>query len=313
MDFISTQNTQELSILTKSNIEKLLEIIDFTTSLFVTTQMGGDVLSTQDKYILNKFGFDIEKITQKYPPYLQNFLFGRLTAWLTDNQASSIVYSDFEKYLKSTQYFPLTKKESNLYDISIRHSYTHIKNLAEKRKDNLIQSLTEEDIRKEISSSIEQRTSIQNIVSNWGNKTGDWQRDYGRIAETEMNSIFQLGRATQIEERYGKEQLVYKQVYDGACRHCIRLYLTQGIGSKPILFKLEDLILNGTNIDLKVADWKAVLESTHPFCRCNLHTLPEGMVWDEEKKEFIYPEKYEQTIKRTQKNKLMVGDKVFWV
>ena len=300
-------------IFTKAQVENLLNIIDFTTSLFITTQLGEDSLSTHDKYILNKFGFDYKKIIQKYPPYLQSFMFGRLTAWLSDNQSSQIAYKDFEKYLTSKQYIPLTKKEKTLYDISINRSYNHIKNLSNKRKDHLKQTISEEDVRSEISESIKERTSIQNIVSNWGNKTGDWQRDYGRIAETEMNSIFQLGRATQIEEQFGTDQLVWKQVFPLACRHCIKLYLTGGIGSQPKLFTLQELQENGTNVGRKVADWLPVVDSTHPFCRCHLYYLPEGQRWNEEKGKFEYPEKYVQKIKRTQKNKITVGDKVFWV
>jgi len=193
-------------IFTKNQIENLLEIIDFHTSMFVVTQMGGDVLSTYDKYILRKFGFDVAKITREYPPYLQSFIFGRLTAWLSDNQANSIVYSDFKTYLDSGQYFPLTKKEKSLYDISVSRSYKHIKNLGDKRKDELTKQISEEDVRREISESIKNRESIQTIISNWGHQTDNWQRDYGRIAETELNSIMNLGRALQFEQKYGLEQ-----------------------------------------------------------------------------------------------------------
>lgn len=298
-------------IFTKKQTENLLNIIDFHTSIFIATQMGEDVLSTFDKYILSKFGFDVKSIAQKYPPYLQSFMFGRLTAWLSDNQANSIVYSDFEKYLKSGQYFALTDKEKRLYDISLNRSYSHIKNLGGKKKDELVKQISEEDVRREISSSIKDRTSIQNIISNWGHKTENWQRDYGRIAETEMNSILQLGRATQIEEKYGEEVLVYKDVFPGACRHCIRLYLEAGIGSKPILFTLEQLIANGSNIGRKVAEWLAVVESTHPFCRCNLQYVLPGMEWDKEKRMFIYPEKYERKIQRRSKIIISVGNKRF--
>lgn len=300
-------------IFTKKQIESLTEIIDFATSMFITTQMGEGSLSTYDKYILNKFGFDVKNIVSKYPPYYQSFLFGRLTSWLSDNQASKIAYSDFKKYLESNQYFPLTKKEKTLYQIAQDKSYKHIKNLGDKRKDELTKQISDEDIRRELSTAIKDRTSIQNIISNWGNKTGDWQRDYGRIAETEMNNIFQLGRATQIEEKQGRDQLVYKQVFDGACRFCIRDYLTAGIGSKPKLFKLDTLIANGDNIGKKVADWKPIVPSHHPWCRCNLHYVPKGSKWNEEKQMFEYPKEYKRVVERKSKVIIHVGDKRFEV
>jgi hypothetical protein len=298
-------------IFEQQQIEKLLEIIDLHSSLFITSQMGEDVLSSFDKYILNKFGFDVKNIVQKYPPYFQNFIFGRLTSWLSDNQASRIVYSDFKKHLETGQYFPLTNQEQNLYSIAKKRSYSHIKNLGSKMKETLTTNISEEDVRRELSESISKRKSIQSIISEWGNKTGNWQRDYGRIAETEMNSIFNLGRATQFKERHGEDSKAYKTVYSGACRHCQRLYTTAGVGSKPRIFTLEQLILNGSNIGRKVADWKAVIDSTHPFCRCMLKTIPPGTEWDEDKKMFLYPEKYERKIERKSKVIITVGDKKF--
>jgi len=300
-------------IFTKTQVENLLEIIDLHTSMFVVTQMGKDVLSTYDKYILTKFGFDISKITREYPPYLQSFIFGRLTSWLSDNQANSIAYSDFKTYLDSGQYFPLTQKEKSLYDISINRSYKHIKNLGDKRKDEFTKQISEEDIRRELSGSIKDRSSIETIISNWGHQTGNWNRDYGRIAETELNSIFQLGRALQIEKRFGLEQKCYKTVYAQACRHCIKLYLTQGIGSQPKIYTLKQLLENGSNIGRRVDEWKAVIESTHPYCRCQLYHIPEGTIWNNEKQMFDWPEKYERKIDRKSKITITVGSKVFQV
>lgn len=298
-------------IFTKNQVEKLLEIIDLHSSMFIVTQMGGDVLSTYDKYILNKFGFNYKSIIREYPPYLQSFMFGRLTSWLSDNQANSIVYSDFERYLKSGQYFPLTSKEKSLYDISINRSYKHIKNLGDKQKGELTKQISEEDIRREFSKAIEDRESIQTIISNWGHQTGNWQRDYGRIAETEMNSIMNLGRALQFEERFGKEVMVWKETFPQACRHCIRLHCTAGIGSQPILKPISEVIANGANVGRKVADWLFTIESEHPFCRCLLKHYLKGMIWNEELRDFVWPEKYERRYERKSKAIITVGSKTF--
>lgn len=300
-------------IFTQKQIENLLEIIDLHSSMFIVTQMGGDVLSTYDKYILNKFGFDINKLIQKYPPYFQSFMFGRLTAWLKNNQSSQIAYLDFKKYLESGQYFPLTKKEQTMYNIATKRSYGHIKNLGNKRKDSLVKQISEEDIRSEISGAIAERKSVQSIISNWGHQTGNWQRDYGRIADTEMNSIFNMGRALQFEEKYGKEVRVWKHTFPLACRHCIRLHCTNGIGSKPILKSLDEVISNGSNIGRKVSDWLFTIDSEHPFCRCLLEYFLEGMEWDEKRQMFVWPEKYERVIERKSKVIIKVGDKRFEV
>ena len=84
--------------------------------------------------------------------------------------------------------------------------------------------------------------------------------------ETELNNVWQLGRAQTIEERQGKEALVFKDVFAGGCRSCIKLYTTDGIGSKPRVFKLSELQANGDNIGKKQTDWLPVIGSTHPHC-----------------------------------------------
>jgi hypothetical protein len=79
-------------------------------------------------------------------------------------------------------------------------------------------------------------------------------------------------------------------IWTGNCRHCIKAYLTNGIGSQPKIFKLSTLEANGTNVGKKVNDWLPVVGGMHPYCRCNLHKLLSGQEWDEEKKEFRFPE-----------------------
>lgn len=104
-----------------------------------------------------------------------------------------------------------------------------------------------------------------------------------------------------------------QSIWSGNCRHCIRLYLTKGIGSKPIVFKLSKLIENGTNVGKKVKEWKATLGSVHPFCRCELRQIPDGYVWDDEKKAFVPSKVTERKVERRSKVKITVGDKTFEV
>ena len=106
-------------------------------------------------------------------------------------------------------------------------------------------------IKKEMIEGVLKKKSVQNIVSNIGHSLEDWNRDWGRIVETEMQNIYQTGVAQQIMKEQGADALVYKEVFSGACQHCIKFYTTAGIGSKPRIFKLIDLINNGDNIGKK--------------------------------------------------------------
>jgi hypothetical protein len=177
----------------------------------------------------------------------------------------------------------------------------------------LTKSAYEAVVKDEIERGVLERKSLGSIVSELGHRTENWAHDWGRIVDTEMNNIFQQGRAEVFEKEDGPDVLVYKQVYPGACRHCISKYLTNGIGSKPKVFKLSDLIANGTNIGRKVINWLATITGLHPFCRCHLNKVPKGYVWDEEKEMFNIPKDFKRKIDRKSKIIINVGDKVLEV
>ena len=128
-----------------------------------------------------------------------------------------------------------------------------------------------------------------------------------------MHTAYEEGRAANIEYELGKDAIVYKDVYPGACRHCIRLYLTNGFGSQPRLFKLSALRANGTNIGRKPVDWLAVLGPIHPWCRCTLNKLPPGYKWDDKTKDFVPPANYVIGDWRKSKIKITIGDKTMLV
>lgn len=308
-------------IFTDAQIDEILSLIDYQTAFLVGANMGTDMLSKDERAILNKFDISVEKLYQKFPPAVQSFFFGRLSAMLSDYQAKQIGYDDFIKYLNKGQYIPLSSREKSELNVLKKMSTTHIRSFGSRMKSSVNGIILEEDskqradydkvLRNELKQGVVDKKSLRDITSEIGKKTGDWSKDWDRIVDTEMNNIYQQGRAQTIIDTSSIEAKVYKMPYHDACRHCIRLYLTSGVGSKPRVFTLEELIANGTNVGRKVADWKAVLGSMHPHCRCHLvHVLP-GQVWNEEKQMFEFPKKIENKVARKSKVKVTVGDKVF--
>lgn len=157
-----------------------------------------------------------------------------------------------------------------------------------------------------------ERRAVKKITSNIAHQMNDWGRDWGRIVETECQDVFNLGRAQFIMSN-DPDPKVYFDVYPGACRHCIRLYLTGGIGSKPRVFNLLDLLANGTNYGVKSKDWKATIHPVHPFCRCDLRELPPGYEWDEETHQFTPPKNYQRQVERKGKVKITIGEREYTV
>jgi len=303
----------------KLEIDNIVNLIEYHYSMMIFSSLGGESLSEVDKKLLQSYGVDINDFKVDYPPYLQMFLLGRLTAVLGDKNSLKLNKKDFDQYLKRGQFVPLSSREREEYEISRQITYNHLKGLGGKVsgavKDVLLEEQKKSIISEEISEGIKNRKSVDSIVSDLGHKTGEWDRDWKRIVVTEMQNIFSRGRAAEMEKKYGLEVEVYKNVFEGACRHCIRLYLTNGIGSEPRVFKLRELIANGSNVGRKVDDWLPTIDATHPYCRCLLMHKFLGQIWDKTKGFFKYisdaisPGK----VKRLSKIKVTVGDKEFYV
>jgi hypothetical protein len=126
------------------------------------------------------------------------------------------------------------------------------------------------------------RSTRQRMVSDMGHATGDWARDFKRIAKTETQRAFESGQVESWHEqekeaakelkRPVEKVIVYKIPRPDACRHCLRLHRDPGGNLR--LFLLDQLEGNGVNVGRKAAEWKAVVGPIHPFCACQIVRLP---------------------------------------
>lgn len=268
-------------IFTPEEIQQLFNIIDYRLARVVADVLGRDFLTPQDESLLKQFGFDFKEEIKHIPPYYQAFIFGRLAGILSPDQLNTLNYGDVKEHVEKDQYQKLTKREKAEYAAAATRTYGYIKGMGDRVKKTLGNSVSEEEIKnaveerrieelsvikKEHERGVLERRSVQAIVSSIGSQLKDWNRDWGRIVETEMENIFLLGVAQTIMEEHGSDALVYKDVFPGACSHCRHLYTTGGSGSEPRIFKLSSLIANGDNIGRKARDWKPVVGATHPYC-----------------------------------------------
>lgn len=310
-------------IFTDTQIQELLSILEYQSAYLVATNMGTDMLTSEEITILSNFDTSVQELYQKFPPSTKAFMFGRLTELLGDVNSKAINYTEFKEHLSRGQYMPLSRREKSELNLVRKMSCTHIRGLGTRIKQTVEGIIFEEDLKlhseyekvlkKEMSEAVVNKKALTSIISEIGHKTEDWNKDWGRIVDTEMNNIFQSGRSQSIIEREGEDAEVYKLPQDDACRHCIRLYLTNGVGSQPKIFKMKDMIAFGTNVGRKVADWKPVVGSVHSHCRCILINIPKGQKWNQDKGVFEYPKEIEHKVKRKSKIKVEIGDKKFLV
>lgn len=265
--------------LTADQIQELLNIIDKNQLVVIGTQFGPDFLSTIDKELLTKYGVEWDRL---YDPSLDfmltNFHFGMLAESLIAADVNKFTFDELKEYIKRGDYIPLTGKEIATLNAFKNQTCNDIKTLGRRifqDVNNYLNNGSLQDqknfIVQEMMEGYLDKKTVSEIAHSIAEKTGDWSRDFDRIVAYNTHKAIEEGKATMIERNAGDpDVLVYKDVMPGACKHCVELYLTNGIGSKPRLFKLSELRANGTNVGRKVSEWKATLGPIHPYCRCAL-------------------------------------------
>lgn len=136
-----------------------------------------------------------------------------------------------------------------------------------------------------IPAALENDTPRYKVIQQLREKTGDMQRDWHRVAHTEMWDAKLQGEAEAILNnesplsKNGAETLVYKKPAPNACAKCKQLYLEKD-GVTPKVFKLSELVAMGTNYGKKQADWVPTLGVLHPNCMCPLSVMPPNTKFD---------------------------------
>lgn len=265
---------------TPNEIEEIMNIIRLQHIVFIGNTIGSDMLSDSELKILLDNGITLEEI--QVTPFEEMFRWGLLSQAIGHENAKELDYPNFKKFVSGKKYLPLTPVEKKAIEVAKKQAANDIRGLGNRIIQQTNQLIIEGDqaqrqayekiITEETVKNIEKRRTVTNLVSEIGHATGDWTRDFGRISDYVTTLAFEEGRATQLIESDGGDVQVYKTVFNGACKKCVELFTTAGVGSKPKIFKLSELMANGNNIGKKSADWLPTVGPVHPFCFINAKT-----------------------------------------
>lgn len=245
-----------------------------------------------DKELLKKLG-----IPENAPDMIKNaFVLGKIIKMMSDKELSKL---SFEQLKDRARKMSLSPVEQSSLDYARNNAARYVTGLGNKIKDQItgqinnanVQSTLEVVQREIIKDKVEQSILKQQIRSKLASELGhaldDWKRDWMRVANTETWNAKLHGEVMTIlrgEAIYsntkGGDTLVFRRPAPDACSHCKRLYLKRD-GVTPKVFKLRDLISNGTNVGKKVNEWQPIVGTTHPHCRCPIAVLPEGFGFDD--------------------------------
>lgn len=253
----------------KEKLDKIEKIIDKYNEIFKKAIIGGKV----DPLIAKKL-----KIPKELRPIVD------LAAKYGMIEAKNRNIKDLEKEIAKLDNISLAKLDLFNYQME-----TDIEYLSSKCKTYLIRTSLEQ-LKREygvLETVFEGNSIPKNKMANELRRiTKDRKQDWDMVIRTELNNRKQEATAYEILNNNsilsdeGGDTLVYKQPNLDACTHCKRLYLRED-GITPKVFKLSEMVAYGSNVGLKVAEWKPTLGVVHPHCQCQLKVLPKGMEFDE--------------------------------
>jgi len=288
-------------IFTQGQIQDMLSILKRYELIFIASQLGLDFLSQADKALLLAAGIDLDSYKNKKGVIEHAFLFGILAEAIGDARAKKMNYAQFQKFLASGNFIPLTEEEEFALQTVKQRAYTDITNLGNRMRNGLSNVVLKNNqqrslmvqkmIREKTIKAVELRMGARGLAADLAETSQDWEVDWLRIAYYLTHEAYNSGRAQSILKEYGADAEVYFDVYPGACQRCRELYLIdpEDPDSEPIVFKLKDIIANGNNIGRKVKDWLPTISPTHPYCRCTINHKKSGFAWDEELRAFTIP------------------------
>jgi hypothetical protein len=111
--------------------------------------------------------------------------------------------------------------------------------------------------------------------------TEDGNRNWERVVHTEVSNAVGMGSADRIlkdnEEKPAHDVFVYRIITpdEATCRWCKRFYMDSD--GSPRVYRLSELLANGSNYGKPTRDWRPGIAATHPNERCSaIIELPPG-------------------------------------
>lgn len=180
---------------------------------------------------------------------------------------------------------PLTKPEQQAVAVARQWAGDDCRALGNRLQDQILSAVNPEDaalraqllevIKDETATALARRETVDHLRSRLCELSGDWSRDWNRIATTELTTAQEQGTASYYEAEHGPDVLYSKIPNPDACPACRTAYLDDD--GRPRVFKLADLRANGSNVGRKQKDWRPVVGTMHPFARAEASAcLPGG-------------------------------------
>jgi hypothetical protein len=280
-------------------IEELLKIIDGNQKV-CGSDFGPEFLSNEDQNILLKNGVDYKKwVSKSADSVFTYFNFGMLADSLKAAERSNFSYKQIEEFIRKGKYLPVPQKHLGAINSLQNQSFEDSIGIGNKIFCDKNKILPDNSIgaqilflRTEIINGIAEHKTTKQIASDVAHITGDWGRDFAQIIEYHIKWATEEAELLEIKKRNpNKDVLVYKWVSKNGCSSdCIKIFLTDGLGSEPRSFKLSDVETFVDKEQIETFKIKCPIKPLHNWCSCSIFEKPPGYLWNSEKQSFSTPD-----------------------
>jgi len=278
-----------VAILSEKQLKEIAEIVDKHVGVMVHAISG---VGNVDKQLLKKLG-----IPENATTLIKNaYVLGKIIQMMGEDSVKHMTYDDLKDKAKRVA---LTKTEQNSLAYAEQNAAQYVTALGHKMSTNVTTKIVGASkqanliafqrnlIKDKVAEAILNRDTRGKLASELYHSLEDWNRDWKRVAHTELWNAKLQGEVVSIlqgdtihKNTKGGETQVFRRPAPDACKHCKRLYL-EADGVTPKVFVLAELIGNGDNVGKKTIDWQPTTHTTHPNCTCPIAVLPEGFGFDE--------------------------------
>lgn len=214
------------------------------------------------------------------------FMYGQLSQ-KTGKDLSKVPLKELKEMMNNT---PLSKVESLAMDQCKIKTQEALNSLTQKVTSSAIALIIQSDLG--VTPKIDEKadellvTPHNKLVQVLRDSTQDYARDWDRIVQTDVwyaktrGEVQSILDGTSVFTSKGMETEVFMRPSPTCCKKCAQVYL-ESDRVTPRVFKLRDLIANGTNYGKKQADWLPTLPPLHLYCQCTFNIKPPDTYFDE--------------------------------
>lgn len=266
-------------VTSKKTLEKIKEIIDKHYNKLTISLLGRSAFSEKELKQMKEEGID----TSKDNSFLEMVYHHNFINTPEDKEAPTSV-SD----MKAQQSVKGLTPEGEAHEYTIENQTDKTKQLLDKLKQDVnarIQGVIRDNNdkykmnalqnldRPDLVDDLVKESSIGKVKQQIKDLSGVANRDFTRIAVTEMSNVIGIASVDRVVSQNTDKNLddvyVYRIPVNDAklCKYCRRFYLDSD--DSPKVYKLSTLLGNGSNYGKKATDYLPVVGATHPNERCS--------------------------------------------